>query len=432
MVDGAECRGVREVATVTALQGYAVVDTETTGIHPGYHHRIAEIAIVHLDLEGNVTDEWCTLVNPQRDLGPQTIHGIRAADVRRAPTFERIAAELARRFSGRIPVAHNWPFDASHLTAEFARLGIVAPFDAGGGICTMSVAGRALPHAGRSLMDCCRSAGLAFREWHTALADARAASALFGYLLGADESYVTWTDSHLRCASWLWPSMPTVAVTTVRRAPRDRIEPHFLARMVDRMPRTGVPKVDAYLAMLDGALLDRNISDTEADALIALAYEIGLHRAEIVQAHHNYLRTIARTAWADGVITGVERADLMQVADLLGLGTAEADQIIATEASPGTTPVETGTQTFCPRGLVLTPGMSVVLTGAMKLERTTWTQRARTAGLIVCPSVTRKTELLVAADPDTLSGKAKQARLYKIPVVSEDAFASALDDLQAR
>jgi len=158
MVWGHECRGVREAAAVIAPRGYAVVDTETTGIHPGYHHRIAEIAIIHLDIDGSVADEWCTLVNPQRDLGPQSIHGIRAADVRRAPTFELIAGELVRRFSGRIPVAHNWPFDASHLAAEFARLGMVVPFDAGGGICTMSAAGRALPRAGRSLMDCCRSA----------------------------------------------------------------------------------------------------------------------------------------------------------------------------------------------------------------------------------------------------------------------------------
>jgi DNA polymerase-3 subunit epsilon len=57
--------------------GFAVVDVETTGLFPG-SHRVAEIAIVHVDPEGNVTDRWETLINPQRDLGPQRIHGIRA------------------------------------------------------------------------------------------------------------------------------------------------------------------------------------------------------------------------------------------------------------------------------------------------------------------------------------------------------------------
>ncbi|MFC3453818.1 3'-5' exonuclease [Amycolatopsis speibonae] len=66
---------------MTALRGFAVVDTETTGILPGFHHRVAEIAVIHVNLAGEITDEWATLVNPDRDLGPQAIHGIRAAEV---------------------------------------------------------------------------------------------------------------------------------------------------------------------------------------------------------------------------------------------------------------------------------------------------------------------------------------------------------------
>src|SRR4051812_45229645 len=86
---------------VTASLGYAVVDTETTGLLTGYRHRIAEIAVIHLDPDGTPTGEWSTLVNPQRDLGPQAIHGIRAAEVRRAPTFDQIAADLVDLLQGR-------------------------------------------------------------------------------------------------------------------------------------------------------------------------------------------------------------------------------------------------------------------------------------------------------------------------------------------
>ncbi|MCS7483172.1 exonuclease domain-containing protein, partial [Umezawaea endophytica] len=67
--------------------GYAVVDVETTGIHPGRHHRVVEVAVVRLDTEGRVLDEWCTLVNPERDLGPQHVHGITAAEARLAPAW---------------------------------------------------------------------------------------------------------------------------------------------------------------------------------------------------------------------------------------------------------------------------------------------------------------------------------------------------------
>ncbi|MEV0621892.1 hypothetical protein AB0I81_51835 [Nonomuraea sp. NPDC050404] len=38
------------------------------------------------------------------------------------------------------------------------------------------------------------------------------------------------------------------------------------------------------------------------------------------------------------------------------------------------------------------------------------------------PNVTKRVRLLVAADPDTMSGKARKARAYGIPIVTPDAF----------
>ena len=70
---------------------YAVIDLETTGLNPDRHDRIVEIAIVHVDAAGDITYEWSTLVNPHRDMGPQHIHGISAADARRAPSFAQVA-----------------------------------------------------------------------------------------------------------------------------------------------------------------------------------------------------------------------------------------------------------------------------------------------------------------------------------------------------
>ena len=57
--------------------GFAVLDLETTGLWPSYGHRIVEIGIVLLDSEGNMEGDWETLVNPQRDLGPTHIHGVK-------------------------------------------------------------------------------------------------------------------------------------------------------------------------------------------------------------------------------------------------------------------------------------------------------------------------------------------------------------------
>jgi len=200
--------------------------------------------------------------------------------------------------------------------------------------------------------------------------------------------------------------------------------------MVDRIPRTGMPTVDAYLAMLDAALLDRDISATEADALIDLAYELGLHRAEVVDAHYGYLRVIARAAWADGVVSEEELGNLLDVAQLLGLDDESVNQLLEAESARAGEDAETAVSPQVSiDGLALQPGTSIVLTGAMGLDRATWTQHAEAAGLVVGANVTKKTQLVVAADPDTSSGKARKARLYGVPVVSEAAFAEALGRL---
>jgi DNA polymerase III subunit epsilon len=409
--------------------GYAVIDTETTGVLTEWRHRIAEIAIIHLDHDGTVTDEWCTLVNPERDLGSQSIHGIRAAEVRRAPTFRQIAGDLVERLSGRVPVAHNWAFDAMHLRAEFARIEVKTPFEIPAGLCTMNIAGTALPGSARSLLDCCEWVGLALKEWHTALADARAAGTLLQYYLAHTPELVRLTGNHVQAASWQWPQLPSEPITPVLRSPRGHVEPHFLARMVDRMPRAATPMADSYLAMLDAALLDRHISATEGDALIELAYELGLHSCEVIQAHLDYLHALTQAAWQDGVVTETERTDLHAVASLLGLSGELVEDTLTKEANGFTSGPQQRALRPAIGGLTLQPGDKIVLTGDMTCPRRDWVERATEAGLQITTSVSRKTRVLVAADPDSLSGKAKDARRLGVPVVGETAFARAIDTM---
>ncbi|MGQ4819901.1 exonuclease domain-containing protein, partial [Enterococcus faecium] len=66
-----------------------------------------EIAIVRTAPDGAVEDSWSTLLNPQRDLGPTHVHGIRGADVLDAPRFLDVAGDVADRLDGAVVVAHN-------------------------------------------------------------------------------------------------------------------------------------------------------------------------------------------------------------------------------------------------------------------------------------------------------------------------------------
>lgn len=75
----------------------------------------------------------------------------------------------------------------------------------------------------------------------------------------------------------------------------------------------------------------------------------------------------------------------------------------------------------------LRPGDQIVRTGTMNPPREEWEQEARAAGLEVGTTVSNKrTRLLVAADPDSMSGKAKKARQCGIPIVHPQAYRGML------
>ncbi|MFG2049916.1 exonuclease domain-containing protein [Micromonospora sp. NPDC048935] len=401
---------------------YAVIDLETTGLRTSWHDRIVEVAVVHLDENGRTTDEWCSLVNPNRDLGPQHIHGITAAEARTAPGFDQVAGHLASLLRGRVLVAHNLNFDARFLHAEYQRVGINAPIRHAPGLCTMQLASHFLPSASRSLGDCCRLAGLPPHQAHSALHDARASAQLLSYFLRAAGSPPPWAATATAAAGLRWPTISTSSVVAVQRRRAGHRQQHFLARLVDRLPRLRELEGDAYLALLDQVLLDRHISATEADALVATAETLGLARVDVDHLHRGYLASLAGMALEDGVLTTAERHDLDEVAELLGLHRSDVEKALAVAATdiPGQRR---------PNEWRLQAGDRVVFTGAMDPPRSEWQEGARAAGLAVGDNVTKKTRLLVAADPDTMSGKAVVARKYGIPIVHPAAYQNMLAGL---
>src|SRR5262249_47711166 len=78
-------------------------------------------------------------------------------------------------------------------------------------------------------------------------------------------------------------------------------------------------------------------------------------------------------------------------------------------------------------------GKSVCFTGELvsslqdqRITRDLAEKLATNAGLEVCPSVTKKLDLLVVADPDTQSIKARKARQYGVRIMAETAFWKAI------
>ncbi len=407
--------------------GFAVVDLETTGLYPR-SDRVVEVAVIHLSTEGQITDEFSTLINPRRDVGPTRIHGIKAADVLHAPAFADAAATVWQLLTGRVLVAHNVPFDARFLDAEFSRCGVRLPPPPV--MCTMQLASSYLSDLpGRSLTACCAAARITMSNWHSALDDARAAALLLACYRAAHRHLPgSWAQAlgQASDASWLpAPSYAEFRPLTRNQQSRLAAAPRSpLAGLVDRLPRGATTELDAYLAVLDRVLEDRIITADEVAELTALAADLGLTIDSAIRAHREYLMHIAAAAWRDRKITDLEHADLLDVARLLGVPADDALVILSQAQDiepPSARRWRTGLQ----------PGAGIVLTGDMATGKDELKALAVQAGLRVIGSVSGKTALLVAADPWSQSGKAKAARHLGVRIVTEQVFLYYLEQILA-
>lgn len=69
----------------------------------------------------------------------------------------------------------------------------------------------------------------------------------------------------------------------------------------------------------------------------------------------------------------------------------------------------------------------MVITGDTRRNRGEWEAKLSAVGL-TNGTVTKSTRVVVAADPDSESGKAQKARDYGVPIVTEASFESMFVD----
>lgn len=403
------------------MPGYTVIDTETTGLSPR-QDRIVELAVVYVDDAGTVTGHWTTLLNPGRDVGPSRIHGISARDVIDAPRFDQVAPHLLRAVAGRTIVAHNARFDVGFLAAEFQRAGVPLSGLPLPSLCTMEWATHVLSAQSRRLQDCCAAAGVRLDNAHSALGDARATAHLLSYYIKRGAAHPQWRQTTSCCAGYAWPTYagePPRVQLVHRTAAAARRPDDWLDRLMSHMPRANDAAEDSYLEVLGRALVDRHLSAHEQTALVMVAEEMGLGRGQIDELHERYLNALAATALLDGLVTDDERHDLERVADCLGLGREAVTRSL--------TPLHTTRRPAPVAALNLLPGDRVVITGDTRRSRDDWEARLSAVGL-TNGTVTKATRVVVAADPDSQSGKAQRAREYGVPIVTEAAFEAMFVD----
>lgn len=100
---------------------YAVVGYVTNGFTP-MKDAIIEIAVVHTQGRGDVTDEYVTLLQPpDGQAGATFLHGLARGELALAPPLADNTADILARLDGRVVVAHH-----ANLLEQFVDAALMA------------------------------------------------------------------------------------------------------------------------------------------------------------------------------------------------------------------------------------------------------------------------------------------------------------------
>ena len=402
------------------MNNIVVLDTETTGFNFSKTDRLVEIAAIKFNSDFQELARFETLINPMRDLGPQHIHGIEASWVLNAPRFEDVAENFLAFINGSVLIGHNVTFDLNFIRAEYLRSGHAAFDLEPHSLDTLRLAKSIFGNAQScKLTDLAVLLELEHSNAHAAMSDVLATAELMRTLVSRDVS----TQS-LLVSALLDPFSVNVQAIDSRsplvQRPRlsDSLNASLVTSLVEALPATSGTNADKsiYVEYLLRAIGDGVITDSEAQDLMTIALEIGLSIADVSELHLEVFSGMSALAWTDGRLSDFEKSLIDQVAKQLGVGEIELER------------AKTGKGYFANSGSsVLRKGDLVVLTGTMQPPKEQVAKQIEAFGAQVADSLTKKTNLLVAADPNTLSGKGQKARTWGIPIVSTSQLLSELE-----
>lgn len=308
-------------------------------------------------------------------------------------------------------MAHNASFEQRFLTKEFRRVGIGTNVADVPWVDTRLLGSH---HLGRGkLSEALAVAGIANDMPHAALSDALATAELLR------ELHDTWGASfHGSPLVFTLRSESSKRPRLVKRGGTASVQ-QWIARIAQGLPQGGTTASARYQEMLRAALADRLLTDAERARLAEFASNVELTDDDIAEIHEDFFRQFAVEAWMDGVLTREENDELVALAGQLDIAPVALNTALQ---DPGAGSLD--------ESFTLKPGDRIALTGSMDLPRETWEARAVSYGLLT-GGVSKKTVLVVAADPNSRSGKARRANELGIPIVSEKHFATLLSSMES-
>jgi DNA polymerase-3 subunit epsilon len=288
------------------------IDVETTGFGFKRNDRIVEIAGLVFDMQtGETVGSFETLINPLRNIPEAStkIHGLSAAHLSMAPTFEDIAPWLAHTLAGKTLIAHNALFDVNFLNAEFQKSNIdylVTQF-----LCTCRLSSNA------SLKNAALDLEIEYEadSHHGALYDAQLCAEIFMRLNSAREQRIRPDENPNFTTDQDWQMPSLVSRKHLGLTPTETKKQEALRFGVAQYIED--PAEACYVWRLSEYLSDLVLSSEELEQLNVLAEELGLTTEAQDQLHVEYVRQLEKAALRDGLITESEQSLLRTFSEQL-------------------------------------------------------------------------------------------------------------------
>src|SRR3954447_4561474 len=295
---------------------YAVVAVATTGFSPANGDRIVEIAVARVDSAGRVSDEYSTLVNPGRDVGPVFLHGISNIEVRDAPTFADIAGELLDRLDGAVVVMHDGAFVERFLDEEFARAGVQLPLTPA--LCSQWLARRTLRTPDHTLRALSRHAGRTVLDTSSAMGAVRTVAALLPQMIG-----IYGRPLRYLCGLRPMPELDIAADPVSRPVEVRENTDGWMTTLLGRRKQPTADTIDGqrYIDIVTEALADGRLLGGEAQTLARLGASAGLGAPRVEALHERLLENLRAAALTDTILTTGQIRQLRTAAGALGLPT---------------------------------------------------------------------------------------------------------------
>jgi len=206
-----------------------------------------------------------------------------------------------------------------------------------------------------------------------------------------------------------------------------KLEANRLFNLIKRLPdnQTDSLPFQQYLNLLYEILVDRVITEAEAEILMDFINEFSISQNQVIDVHNEYLRKLTRVYLLDNFLSDSEYKDLLKVSNLLCISQDKLDKTIEFEKAKiakQQVVIETNEKPeYIGKSICFTGQLISKLEGNL-IERSFAQQLAMERGLIIKSGVSNNLDFLITADPNSLSGKAKKAKELGIKVIAEPVF----------